>query len=489
MKYRQWTIAFVILLMLTIVSADTPQQKPPLLILTTHTGEIQQILPEIKPNWNVYLMNTGRSPLTILNTINHAFEQMHNEHRGGILLTLPMRYAGIALSAAQAAGIDFAPSGTNDHGIYVVYSADKRYAIIITTPCNLHHHASALVSVLNSAKSALKTAEKSSTSTQGSKTPSEKEKSTKNSSYEAENVKILDIRPPKPIRNTIGIFEKNVAISLPPEVKVLKIAGRPYPVKDMGGKHVAIIPKSDVPDYFILQIKGVCAEIVPTTANKANATCSDAKYATLCAWTKNENNVTTVTISAASTFVRHIGYDLYVPKSVARDVNQIEGTYITIVKDPIIRIYLSISDRNVAVRTVRIIDTNSTFAPTGMLSFGSCDAAVTDMNVMHLGGKRYRIIFRIEDQFTPIYANRVIMNVDGQTVIPQRDTDISGYSAEVRLADGAHTITISASINGCGQIRYVKKIYTGVSNMWTLWIVALTAVIAAYIVLKMVLAR
>ena len=270
--------------------------------------------------------------------------------------------------------------------------------------------------------------------------------------------------------------EENAAIPVPKGLKKVEINGKKYNVQ----QGIAIVPKKLVPAYFTI----VGGKIEETDPDKANATIIDLQYATVVMVKEYHDKELNVTFSGIGVPVR---LDVFVPKDVVKSTDNIMGPYLTLIPDPILRIYLQAKDGNADIKKISIHGANKDEFPGGTISFGSCDAGVSDLQINKTGKNRYQIMFSITDAGNPIVAKTVFLKVDSRQIIPQFDSRTYTYSAEVSLPPGTHKVTISAETGGCGEIIYQKTFETGNSSILGVIIAAIAAILVAYALMQMIL--
>ncbi len=483
-----------------ILLANLAAATKPFLKVVDLANTPKYALESLKDSWNIMIeretYSDGLGP--------HAFHKVTEEIQSAakipngvktgvvVVLTKGILFEiakGVMLSLTEMPGTTdiLDPNATYaSDDVIVAFTRSHHYAIAILRKRTVVRNIVRFREIMNTIRAQLQ-----GTSTKEGKKTTEKNRAREKSSNSAQKQlpeSELEISPPPPPAKIMGQNEEtNYAIPLPPGVKTLKINGHPYPVKRVENRYYAIVPKTDVPEYYRLEIAGNCVEIRPAhpgTNNTPNGSCSDNTYATVCAWSLPKDGNTSILIGAASISPRAISYDMYIPKDVAKNTKNIAGEYITILQDPLLRIYLELNKGNVATKAIKITGVSKEFAPRGVVSFGACDVTVADFNVIHLMGKEYKIRFQITDKGTPIYANNVTINIDNRLVIPQRDDEILGYATTVRLSKGEHHAVVSASVPGCGETRYLKVFTTGKGQIVTVVVAVLVAVILAYVLIK-----
>ncbi len=483
---RQAAILVAALLLAAMAFADTQSTPYIMVINVSHTpeGQIQQALQDLGNVQILDLREPGSPSATASMLLSNIIAQKvaipPEAEKGAVVILadgwMYQMSRWIAKNIDKIGGVNAELSGSGldyGHGAVVWYSRDKKYALIVAKAGGNHHGMArngALSEIMRTVLNQLNgnaEAPRQSRQERGKSAP-------------------IQIPVPK-IENPIKtMYEDNFAIPVPPGVSFVKISGKAYPVID----GTATVPKSAVPPYFTLKVSGDCAEIEKTERNHSDGSCTDLQTTTVCNWVETAGSSATVHIAIASKMYREFSYDIYLPKKAVESAKNVKTPHITIVPDPVIRIYLKANQNGIAVASVSIENVKSKFLPAGILSFGACDVSIGSFRVTQISPRKYAISFQVLDKETPIIANHVSVKIDDRIVIPQYDSEKQEYRATVELPSGAHRTEITADVPLCGQTIYEKTFTTGkYSDMAKYWAALLSAVLVTYVLIKTVLMR
>ncbi len=474
------------LLLAAMAFADTQSTPYILVINVSHTsdGQIRQALQDLGKVQILDLWGpespSATASILLPNIIAQKVAIPPDTEKGMVVILADgwmyqmSRWVAKNIDKIGGVNAELSGSGLEHHGAVVWYSRDKKYALIVAKAGGNHHgmaHNSALSEIVRTVLDQLN---------------GNAEESPRQSHQEQGESAPIQIPIPK-IENPIKtMYEDNFAIPVPPGVNFVKISGKAYPVID----GTATVPKSAVPPYFTLKVSGDCAEIEKTKRNNSDGSCTDLQTTTVCNWVETTGSSATVHIAIASKMYREFSYDIYLPKKAVESAKNVKTPHITIVPDPVIRIYLKANQNGIAVASVSIENVKSKFLPTGILSFGACDVSIGSFQVAKIGPRKYAISFQVLDKETPILANHVSVKIDDRIVIPQYDSEKQEYRATVELPSGAHRAEITVDVPLCGQTIYEKTFTTGnYSDMVKYWVALLSAVLVAYVLIKTVLMR